>query len=133
MFSLVTYFTRSINCVEMSVPISQFLPPHHLSPWYPLIYSLPLCLYICFENKIIYTILLTARLQHSTRASLVDQMAKNPPAQRGTWVRSLGWRDPLEEGMAIHSRILAWRIPMDKGAGQATVHSVAKSRSQLTD
>ena len=47
-------------------------------------------------------------------ASLVPQMVKNPPAMCGTWARSLGWEDPLEEGMAIHSSILAWRIPMDK-------------------
>ena len=38
-----------------------------------------------------------------------------------TWVRSLGWEDPLEEGMATHSSILAWRIPMDRGAWWATV------------
>ena len=43
--------------------------------------------------------------------SLVAQMAKNPPAMQETWVRSLGWEDPLEEGMATHSSILAWRIP----------------------
>ena len=36
---------------------------------------------------------------------------KNPPAMQETWVRSLGWEDPLEEGMATHSSILAWRIP----------------------
>jgi len=42
-------------------------------------------------------------------------------------VRPLGWEDPLEEGMATHSSILAWRIPMDRGAGCATVHRVAKS------
>ena len=39
----------------------------------------------------------------------------------------LGWEDPLEEGMATHSNILAWRIPMDRGAWQAAVHGVAKS------
>ena len=39
----------------------------------------------------------------------------------------LGWEDPLEEGMAAHSSILAWRIPMDRGAWRATVHGVAKS------
>ena len=39
-----------------------------------------------------------------------------------TRVRSLGWEDPLEQGMATHSRILAWRIPVDRGAWQATVH-----------
>ena len=40
----------------------------------------------------------------------VAQLVKNPPAMRETWVRSLGWEDPLEEGMATHSSILAWRI-----------------------
>ena len=40
-------------------------------------------------------------------SSLVPQMAKNPPAMSETWVRSLGWEDPLEEGMATHSSILA--------------------------
>ena len=49
------------------------------------------------------------------------------------WVRSLGWEDPLEEGMAIHSSILAWRTPMDRGAWQATVHGVTKSRTRLSD
>ena len=38
-----------------------------------------------------------------------------------TWVQSLGWKDPLEEGMATHSSIFAWRIPMHRGAWQATV------------
>ena len=51
----------------------------------------------------------------------------------GDWVRSLGWEGPLEEGMATHSSILAWRIPMDRGAWQATVDGVAKSRLQLSD
>ena len=46
-----------------------------------------------------------------TRTSLVAQLAKNPPAMRETWVRSLGWEDPLEKGKATHSSILAWRIP----------------------
>ena len=43
--------------------------------------------------------------------SLVVQLVKNPPAMRETWVRSLGWEDPLEKGKATHSSILAWRIP----------------------
>ena len=50
-------------------------------------------------------------------ASLMAQLVKNPPAMWGSWVRSLGWEDPLEEGMAVHSSILAWRISMDRGAG----------------
>ena len=41
----------------------------------------------------------------------VAQMVKNPPAVRETWVGSLGWEDPLEEGIATPSSILAWRIP----------------------
>ena len=49
-----------------------------------------------------------------------------------TWVRSLGWEDPLEEGMAIHSSILAGRLPMDRGAWWATVHGVAKSWTLLS-
>ena len=61
------------------------------------------------------------------RASLVAQMVKNPPAMRKTWIPSLGWEDPLEEGMAPHSSILAWRIPIDRGAWWAIVQGVAKS------
>ena len=49
-------------------------------------------------------------LQYSW-ASLVAQLVKNPPAMRATWVRSLGWEDPLEKGMATHSSIPTWRIP----------------------
>jgi len=43
-------------------------------------------------------------------------MVKSSPAMQETWVQSLGWENPLEEGMATHSSILAWRIPMDRGA-----------------
>ena len=46
-----------------------------------------------------------------TGASLVAQRVKNLPAMQETWVRSLGWEDPLEKGMATHSSILAWRMP----------------------
>ena len=42
--------------------------------------------------------------------SLVAQLVNNPPAMQETWVRSLGWEDPLEKGKATHSSILAWRI-----------------------
>ena len=48
-------------------------------------------------------------------ASLVAQIVKNPSAKWETWVQSLGWEDSLEEGMATHSNILAWRTPMDRG------------------
>ena len=56
------------------------------------------------------------------------QMVKNPLAIQETWVQSLSWEDPLEEGMATHSGILAWRIPMDRGAWRAILHGVAKSQ-----
>ena len=48
------------------------------------------------------------------------QLVQNPPAMQETWVRSLGWEDPLDKGKATHSSILAWRNPW-------TVHGVAKS------
>ena len=62
-------------------------------------------------------------------ASLVAQMVKSPPAVLETWVQSLGWEDPLEEGIATYSSILVWRIPIDRGAWWATVHGIAKSRT----
>ena len=65
-------------------------------------------------------------LQYSW-AFLMTQMIKNPPAMWETWVQSLGWEDSLEESMATHSSILAWRIPVDREAWLATVHGVAKS------
>ena len=45
------------------------------------------------------------------------QIVKNPPAMWETWVRSLGWEDPLEKGTATHSSILAWRIPQTEESG----------------
>ena len=54
-------------------------------------------------------------------------MVKNLLAMQETWVRSLDWEDPLEEGIATHSSILCWRIPMDRGAWRAAVHGVTES------
>ena len=65
---------------------------------------------------------------------LVAQMVKNLPVIWETWVQSLGWEDPLEEGMATHSSILAWRIPMGRGAKRATVMGLQRVRqTQLSD
>jgi len=50
-----------------------------------------------------------------------------------TWVQSLGWEDALEEGMATHSGILAWRIPTVREAWWATNQGFAKSRTLLSD
>ena len=66
-------------------------------------------------------------------AYLVTQSVKNLPAMQETWVQSLGWENLLEEGMATHSSILAWRIPMDRRAWQAAVHEAAKSQTQLSN
>ena len=63
----------------------------------------------------------------------MPQIVKNPPAMWETWVCSRSWEDPLEEGMAAHYSILAWRIPTDRGAWWVAVHGVAKSRTQQTD
>ena len=57
-----------------------------------------------------------------TLASLVAQMVKHLPAVQETRVQSLVWEDPLEHGMATHSSIFAWRIPMDRGAWWAALH-----------
>ena len=60
---------------------------------------------------------------------MVAQLVRNPPAVQETLVRFLGQEDPLEEGMATHSSVLAWRIPMDRGAWQATLHGVTKGQT----
>ena len=59
---------------------------------------------LLFEDEIVTAL-------GSGRASLVDQLVKNLPAMWESWVRSLGWENPLEKGMATRSSILAWRIP----------------------
>ena len=60
-------------------------------------------------------------------------MVKNLPAMQETWDQFLDWEDPKEEGMASQSSILAWRILIDRGTWQATVHGVAKSKTRLSD
>ena len=66
-----------------------------------------------------------------SRVSLVAQTVKNLPAVWETWVPSLGREDALEEHMATRSRILAWSIPMDRGAWWPAVHGVAKGQTRL--
>ena len=60
------------------------------------------------------------------------QAVKNLPAMQETWDQSLGQEDPLEEGMAVHASILAWRIPWTEEPGRGTVHGVTKSQTQLS-
>ena len=66
-------------------------------------------------------------------ASLVAQMVKNLPAVQEIWVQSLGWEDPLQNGMATHCSILAWRIPWTEEPGGATVYGVPKIWTRLSD
>ena len=61
-------------------------------------------------------------------ASLVAQMVKNLPAMQETWIRSLGWEDPLKKGKATHSRILAWRIPWT-----VLVRGIKKNQTRLSN
>ena len=60
---------------------------------------------------------------------MAAQLVRNPPAMQETWDQSLDCKDLLEEGMATHSSILAWRIPVDRGAWRAAVRGVAKSQT----
>ena len=63
-------------------------------------------------------------------------MVKNPPANAGDieiQVRSLDWEDPLKEGIATHSSILAWKIPVERAAWRATVPGFAKSQTRLNN
>ena len=66
-------------------------------------------------------------LYYTCWASLVAQVVKNLPAMWETWVQSLGWEDPLEEGMATHSSVLAGE------SLRATAHSITNSRTRLSD
>ena len=57
-----------------------------------------------------------------------SSVVKNPPAMQETWVQSLAWEDPLQEGTATHSSILAWRIPwMEELAGYSPVERVGRN------
>ena len=68
-------------------------------------------------------------LQYS-QASLVAQLVKNLPAELETWVRSLGWEDPLEKGKTTHSSILAWRIPLTATKSSPCLPQLEKAGAQ---
>ena len=81
------------------------------APWDPIFE----CVWMCFcfrELRRWHSIRLSCLglKKKSSWSSLVAQMVKNPPAKQETWVQSLGWEDPLEEGKTTHSGILAWGI-----------------------
>ena len=60
-------------------------------------------------------------------------MVRIQPAMQEAQVQSLGWKDLLQKEMATHSNILAWRLPMDRGAWWATVQGVSKNQTGLSD
>ena len=61
------------------------------------------------------------------------QLVKNPPATWETWVQPLGWEDPLEEAMATHSSVLAWRIPgMGEPGGLPSLGSHRVATTEVT-
>ena len=97
-FSSVTYFRH--NGVCQSIPASQFI---HLPN--------PLGIRTLFSTSVSLQI-------RSSMLLSVAQAVKNLPAVQETWVRFLGVEDPLEKGMAIHSSILAWRIPWTEKPGR---------------
>ena len=91
----------------------------HLRVFFPLKGKMPLGDRLCSMKP-------KTRVVGWDWASLVAQIVKIPPAIRETWVLSQDREDPLEEGLAIQSSILAWRIPMDRGAWPATVLGIVK-------
>ena len=98
-FSFASTWTFIFSMVSQTVFISWWYTYFSLSP---KSFHLPLHVYCP---------------RYSTWASLVAQMVKNLPAVQETWVRSLGWEDPLEKGMATHSSILTWIIPWTEKPG----------------
>ena len=68
-----------------------------------------------------------------TEVYMVAQTVKNLPAMHKAWVWSLGWEDPLEEGMATHTSFLAWRIPWTEEPGRSSIglHRVGHDWSDL--
>ena len=89
---------------SVSLGPASFCPPRPHLPVTPGISSLPT---FAFQSPIMKR---TSFFGVRSRGSLVAQLVNNPFAMPETWVRSLGWDDPLEKGKATHSSILAWRI-----------------------
>ena len=104
------------------------------TPTETYILSLSICDYskLAYRSTFVY-------LSICLWASLVAQMVKHLPAMQETWVRSLGWEDPLEKEMATHSSTLAWKIPRTEEPGslqsmglQRIEHNRVTSRSFFT-
>ena len=92
------------------------------------VHALPLLLLINLRRtqSSLKSTLMAQLLHWAITWNMVAQAVETLPATQEIWVQSLGWENPLEEGMVTHSSILAWRIPTDRGTWWATVHGVAK-------
>ena len=106
-----SFYPHTVVVLSLSLVWTLFEPMGCSTPGFPVLHHLPLRLLKFMSIE--YT--LSGRYRVNALcifwASLMAQIVKNPPAMRETRVPSLGWEDPLEKGMATHSRILAWRIP----------------------
>ena len=78
----------------------------------------------CMEKPLQYCKVISLRLK---------KKKKNLPSMQETWVRSLGWEDPMEKEMATHSSILAWRIPQAEEPGGLQFMGIIKNQTQLRD
>ena len=117
-----------VGLVEVSKACAFAVRPHSTAPF---LTSVNLGLLICIRVNIelplgsTYFALPSAKCKCGASylnkyggegSSLVAQLVKNPAAMQETWIRFLGWEETLDKGMATHSGVLAWRIPMDRGA-----------------
>ena len=84
----------------------------------PQILNYPYPLSLPQQPNVMYTLLYYLKWMANNRASLVAQSVKNLPAMQETWVQFLGLEDSLEKEMAIHSSILAWKIPWTEEPGR---------------
>ena len=104
----------------------------------PKVFGLLLCFGDGFENDFTAKFFVTENMFKIIRsfvlewAFLVAQLVKNPPAACETWVRSLGWEDPLEKGKASHSSILAWRIPWTSPWGHKELNTTEQPSVSLS-
>ena len=105
-----TFIEQPSSCIL--IYIKEKRKKNIFSLWLELLgFTLTTFIYKCSSFNYSYHVHYIANAYISYRASLLAQRIKRLPAMQETWVRSLGWEDPLEKEMATHSNILAWRIP----------------------